>query len=579
MSADVVALLAVLGLLLTGALQTGEALAGFGSPAVITIAAIFLVTEGLSATGIAAWMGRRLLQVAGASEGRLIGVTMSASALLSLVMNNIASVSVLLPGVSSVSRQTRISASKLMIPLSFGSLLGGMATLFTTINIIANDSLRSRGLAPFTMWDYFRIGSILTAAGVAFMATLGHRLLPRQGMQGLAPDRQLPGDLAQRYHVPERVFEARILAGSTLDGATLGSSRLGEAFHLNIVGIIRAGRLKLAPGPTEILRAGDRLLVEGEDVQLHETRESLGLVIDEAGTGQAVQWVDRNIGIVEVVVSPYADIVGQSLRDIHFREKFGLTVLALRREGQPAAGNISEMPLRFGDALLLHGPRSQARLLRSERNFIVLNAPDDMDEIVRPDKAPWAIAGVLLMVIPASLGILRIATAALLGAMTMVLSGAVKIEDGYRAIEWKAVVLIGGMLAVGTAMQKSGAAELISHNLLHAFAPFGPTAIVAGFYLVSMLLAQAMSGTAAAVFTAPIALSAAGQAHISPYPLIMMVVLGASTAFMTPVSHPANIMVMGPGGYKFTDYGRVGGLLTLLIFAIALVLVPWFWPF
>ena len=161
----------------------------------------------------------------------------------------------------------------------------------------------------------------------------------------------------------------------------------------------------------------------------------------------------------------------------------------------------------------------------------------------------------------------------------MVLSGAVKIEDGYRAVEWKAVVLIGGMLAVGTAMQKSGAAELLSHNLLHAFAPFGPTAIVAGFYLVTMLLAQAMSGTAAAVFTAPIALSAAGQAHISPYPLIMMVVLGASTAFMTPVSHPANVMVMGPGGYKFTDYGRVGGLLTLLIFAIALVLVPWFWPF
>jgi di/tricarboxylate transporter len=578
MSADVLAVVAVLVLLLTGTLETSEALAGFGNPAVVTIAAVFLVTEGLSATGIAAWMGRRLLQIAGASEARLIGVTMAASALLSLVMNNIASVSVLLPGVSSVSRHTRISSSKLMIPLSFGSLLGGMATLFTTINIIANDALRSRGLSPFTMWDYFRIGSILTVAGMIFMATVGHRLLPTKGKKTLEPARQLPGDLAQLYHVPERVFDARILAGSVLDGATLGASRLGAAFHLNIVGIIRGGRLKLAPSPAEVLRAGDRLIVEGEADQLHDTRESLGLVIEEAGAGQGVQWVDRTIGIVEVVVSPYADIVGQSLRDIHFREKYGLTVLALRREGQPATANISEVPLRFGDALLLHGPRSQARLLRSERNFIVLNAPDDMDEIIRPDKAPWAVAALLLMVIPASLGILRTSTSALLAAAMMVLSGAVKIEDGYRAIEWKAVVLIGGMLAVGTAMHKTGVADTLSHNLLSAFAPFGPIGIVAGFYIVAMLLAQVMSGAATAVFTAPIAVSAAGQAHISPYPLIMMVVLGASTAFITPVSHPANVVVMGPGGYRFTDYGRVGGLLTLLIFLLALLLVPRFWP-
>ncbi len=578
-SPDVVALLAVLALVLTGSLQTADALAGFGNPAVITIAAIFLVTEGLGATGVAAWMGRRLLQVAGASESRLIAVTMAAAALLSLVMNNIASASVLLPGVSSVSRQTRISASKLMIPLSFGTLLGGMATLFTTINIIANDSLRSRGLEPFTMWDYFRIGSVLTAAGILFMATVGRRLLPSQGVKSLTPVRQLPGELAQLYHVPERIFEARILAGSRLDGLTLGESQLGEEYHLNIVGIIRASRLKLAPAPGDILRAGDRLLIEGEHKQLHQTRETLGLVLDEAGAGQAVQWADRNIGIVEVVVSPYADIVGQSLRDVHFREKYGLTVLALRREGEPAAGDISQMPLRFGDALLLHGPRSQARLLRSERNFIVLNAPDDIDEIVHPDKAPWAVAGMILMVVLASLGVLRLATSAMLGAMIMILSGAVKIEDGYRAIEWKAVVMVGGMLAIGTAMDKSGAAAMLSHNLLHAFAPFGPTAIAAGFYLVSMLLAQAISGTATAIFTAPIALSAAEQSHMSPYPLLMMVVLGTSTAFMTPVSHPANVLVMGPGGYRFSDYARVGGVLTVLTFLIALLLVPRMWPY
>ncbi len=576
---DVVALLSVLALLLTGTLQVQEGLAGFGNPAVITIASLCLVTAGLTNTGVATWIGRRLLRIAGESEGRLVTLTMAAAAALSLVMNNIASASVLLPGLTSIARHTKISASKLLIPLSFGTLLGGMATLFTTVNILVNDALHAKGLAGFTLWDFFRIGSLVTVAGIAFMVLCGRKLLPDYPHKDMTPVRRLPADLAKLYQVPELLFEARILAGSPLDGKTVAQSQLGQAYNLNIVGILRGGRIKLSPPRDEELKAGDRLLLEGEDTLLRQSQESLGLLCVKEGNVPLVDLADRDIGIVEIVVSPYADVVGSSLRDIHFREKLGLTVLALRREGQPVRQGVPDLPLRFGDALLVQGPRQRLRLLRTERNFILLDEPELASEVMQPEKAPWASLAMVIMVALAGFHVVRISTASLLAAMLMVVSGALRMEEGYRAIEWKAVVMIGGMLSMGTALDKSGAAALISQHLLHALAPLGNHAAIGGYYLLSMLLAQAMSGAATAVILAPIALSAAAQMGVSPYPLLMTVILGTSSAFLTPMSHPANLLVMGPGGYKFTDYARVGGYLTAIIFALIVVLVPVFWPF
>jgi di/tricarboxylate transporter len=576
---DVVSLLAVLALLLTGTLQVTEALEGFGNPAVITIASICLVTAGLTNTGVAAWIGRRLLRIAGGSEARLVAVTMTAAATLSLVMNNIAAASVLLPGLTSISRQTQIRASKLLIPLSFGTLLGGMATVFTTTNILVNDALHQKGLHGFTLWEYFRIGSLLTVAGIAFMVLVGRRMLPEHAGEKFTPWRRLPADLAKLYQMPEALFEARILAGSPLAGKTVAQSQLGQSFNLNIVAILRGSRIKLSPPREEVLCAGDRLLIEGEDERLKETQESLGVACSIGDGVPLVELFDREVGIVEVVISPYADLAGRSLREIHFREKFGLTVLALRREGKLVQQGVPDLPLRFGDAMLVQGPRERIRLLRAEINFILLDDLEFPDEPARPDKAQWAIGAMTLMLVLAGLGLVRIATASLLAAVIMVVSGALKVEEGYRAVEWKAVVMIGGMLSVGAALDKSGAAALLSRSLLHALAPLGHVAVLAGCYFVSMLLAQAISGATSAVLIAPIALSAAGQLGVSPYPLLMTVVLGTSSAFLTPVSHPANVLVMGPGGYKFSDYARVGSYLTAIIFVLTVVLVPIFWPF
>jgi di/tricarboxylate transporter len=575
---DIVALLAVSALLLSRVLNTTEALAGFANPAVLTIAAIFVVTAGLTNTGVAAWFGDYLFRLAGKSESRLIALTMGASAMLSLVMNNIASASVLLPGLSSFSRKTQISPSKLMIPLSFGTLLGGMATLFTTVNLLANDALRHKGLAPFSLWDFFRIGSILLVSGILFMITFGRKFLPSRPAQEKFRGHRFAGDLMKLYRLSDLVFEASIPEGSPLNGKKISESRLGQDFNLNVIGILRDRKVKLAPVANDILHSGDRLTIKGEQKSLREAKADVGLIIEPNQASTNITFDDPYIGIVEVLVSPHAVVVGRTLREIHFRQKFGVAALALLREGVPIVRGVPDVPLRFGDTILVLGPRGRIKLLNEEHDFIVLERPAYFGEIGRPDKAPWALAGMGFMLSMAGFG-LPIAAASLIGALVMIITGALKIDEGYRAIEWKAVIMVGGMLSLGTALEKSGAADLISHNLLQLLEPMGHMAVLAGFFLLSLLLAQILSGAATAVLIIPIALSTATQLHVSAYPLVMTVVLGASSGFLTPVSHPVNVLVMGPGGYRFSDFARVGIFLTLIVFVLVLVFVPRFWPF
>jgi di/tricarboxylate transporter len=465
-----------------------------------------------------------------------------------------------------------------MIPLSFGTLLGGMATLFTTVNLLANDALLKKGLIPFGFWDYFRIGGILLASGILYMVVVGRKLLPNHPPKERMRVNRFAGDLVKLYHLPDMLFEANVPAGSLLDGKTVSESRLGSDFNLNVIGIIRGRKLKLAPEANDVLLAGDRLLIEGEQKLFQEAKQQVGLGIESNGSASYLRLSDQRVGIVEVLISPHAGVVGRSLREIHFRQKFGTAALAILREGVPILRGVPDLPLRFGDTLLVQGPRRRIQLLNEERDFIVLEDPGYLGEIGRPDKAPWALAGMGIMLFIAAFGILPIAAAALIGALIMVLSGALKIDEGYQAIEWKAVVMVAGMLSLGTALQKSGTADLISHHLLHLLEPMGQMAVLAGFFLVSLLLAQVLSGVATTVLIVPIALSTATQLHVSAYPLVMAVVLGASSGFLTPVSHPVNVLVMGPGGYRFSDFGRVGIFLALIVFVLVMILVPRFWP-
>jgi di/tricarboxylate transporter len=540
-SPDIVALLAVAALLLTRVLNVSDALAGFSNPAVITIAAIFVITAGLTNTGVAAWFGGYLLRVAGKSEARLVAVTMGASAVFSLVMNNIASASVLLPGLMNVSRRTRICPSKLMIPLSFGTLLGGMATLFTTVNLLANSALRAKGMVPFSLWDYFRIGSILLVASIAFMGLVGRKLLPNNPSKEKIRVSHFAGDLTKFYQLPGLLFEAFVSKGSLLHGKMISETRLGHDFNLNVIGILRGRKLKLAPEPDEIVYTGDRLVIEGEQESFLKAGEEVGLAIEPNRAAANHKLADEYVGLVEVLLSPHAGVVG--------------------------------------DTLLVQGSRRRIKHLSEEHDFIVLKNAEHFGEVGNPDKAPWALAGMGLMLVTAGFGLLPIAAAALVGALVITLSGALKAEEAYRAIEWKAVVMVGGMLALGVAMEKSGAVDLLSNGMLFLFPSMSHTLVIASFFLICMFLAQILSSVTTAVLIIPLALSAASHLQISAYPLMMTVVLGSSSGFFSPVSHPVNVLVMGPGGYRFSDFAKVGTFIAVIVFVLVIILVPRFWPF
>jgi di/tricarboxylate transporter len=574
---DLVALLVLVTLSITGTITPQEAFSGFSRPAIITILGIFILSGGLYRTGATRALGRSLLRLTrGSADRGLLVVTMVAAALLAMLMNNIAVVSVLLPAVMGISRQTRTAPSKLLMPLAFGTLMGGMATLLTTVNVLVSTSLRDRGLQPFGLFDFAPVGILVLVAGIIYMVTVGVRLLPeRSTTEQLARLRSMRSNLADLYGLRENLFEVRVRADSPLGGRRLAESRLGEDLKLNVVAVIREGTRQLAPSPNTVLQADDTLLVEGPSGVVGELTEH-GLILAKEPGGESDALTSDEVVLTEVALSPHASVIGRTLKDIHFREKFGLSALAIWRQGQPLRVGLSEIPLQFGDALLVQGPRERIEVLRSDADFLVLEDSDV--EGIRPGKAYVAVFIMAAALALAALNVLPVAEATLAGAIMMVLTGCLTMDEAYQSVEWSAIFLIAGMLPMGIAMTKTGAASWLSETLIAPLGALGPLAVVAGLYLLTAGLTQVMSGAATVVVMTPIALSAAEQVGASPYAFAMAVALAASAAFLTPIGHPVNVLVMGPGGYTFRDYLRAGLPLALMAFLVVLVALPIFWP-
>ena len=379
------------------------------------------------------------------------------------------------------------------------------------------------------------------------------------------------------YQLEERLVVMRVPQESALVNKTLVESRLGDAFGLGVMGIIRDGATQLIPDPDAPLAAGDLLLVKAraEDLQ---TLEGLGrLEIDQQPPPDLSELESEHVGLAEMVLSPRTTLAGQTVRQIHFRDKFGLSVLAIWRQGRAYRSNLRDMPLRFGDALLLYGRRERLRVLGAEPDFLVLT--EAAQEAPRLDKAPLAVLIMLVVLIPVILDWVPIAIATLAGVVLMILTRCLTMEEAYRSIEWKAIFLIAGMLPLGTAMEQTGAASYLAEGMVALVGPFGPLAVTAGLFLLAALASQVMPNPAVAVLLAPIALNTASDLGISPYPLMMAVAISASAAFLSPVGHSANVLVMGPGGYRFSDYTKVGIPLTLVVLAVVLIVMPIFWPF
>jgi di/tricarboxylate transporter len=576
---DLVALMILVSLIVTGLITPAEAFEGFSSPAVITVWAVFIISGGLFYTGVANLLGEGLLKVAGTQPPRLVGLLMSTVGLMSGIMNNIGATAVLMPAAVSISRKARISAAQLLLPLAFGSLLGGMVTLIgTPPNILVSDALRAAGYEPFSLLDFAPVGLAALALGVVFVALVGRRLLPTSTpAERLAMAAGADIDLVDYYRLGERLFRARVPAGSPLIGRKLADSGLREDFELMVIGLETREKTILAPERDTVLHRGDMLLIEGmmDNLAWAEATGRLDLQPEVGIEDKDLQ--SEVVGIAEVILSPRSRVVGKTLAGIQFREKYRLTVLAILRDGQPHRTELAGEPLRFGDTLLVQGPRHSIRILQSEPDFVVLGDVE-VTRPVRVKKAPVAVGLVILMLVPVILGWLPITASALLAGILMVLTGCLTMDEAYESIEWKAVFLVAGTLPLGIAMENTGTAEFLAGIVVDTVGSLGPMALMAGFYILTNLLTQFMSNAASTVLIAPIAIQAAQQVGSEPQALLMAVAVAASAGFLTPVAHQSNVLVMGPGGYRFGDYFKVGLPLDLLTFAVALVILPLIWP-
>jgi di/tricarboxylate transporter len=570
---DLVALLVIVALGATGVLTPQESFSGFSRSAVITLLAVFILAEGLQRTGVTDQVGALLVRAAGRSEGRLTIAVVLAGAFLSLFMNNIAAAAVLLPAVSGAARKAQANPSRLLMPLAFGTILGGMATLFTSNNLVVSSLLRDNGLAGFGVLDFAPLGLPLVSCGVVYIAILGWRWLPSQ-----PPIQRLLGEaadnLADIYRLGERFIQVRLPTNSLLAGLSLEKSRLREAYNLNVVGIKHNGSWRYSPTPGTTLHEGDVLLLEGRLEELEGKIDANLLEIMPAA-----KWSLEAPGsiLVEMALAPRSRFIGQTLRQAHIRERYQMSVLGVWRAGRPIRTGLSDLPLQFGDALLLQGPATQLHILQADPEFIVLAQRGEAQAVDQGKALP----AVLVMVATLALVIAypdAIAEMLMGGALVMVLLGALTMDQAYAAIDWKSIFMIAGMLPLGIALAKTGAAGILVSQIVHLAGAASPMAVLAGIFIVATLLTQFINNAAVAAIMTPIVIQLAQHMGLNPRSLVMGLAMAISMTFLTPFAHPVNVLVMGPGGYRFRDYLKVGLPLAALLLAILLALLPVIWP-
>ena len=762
MPLEVLALLVLGVLAVSGIVSPTEALAGFSNPAVVTIWAVFILSGGLTRTGIANILGRQLMKVAGRKESLLVVIIMVVAGALSAFMNNVAVAALMLPVVMDIARKTKRSPSTLLMPLAYGSLLGGLTTMIgTPPNILVTEALRENGLTPFTLFDFTPVGLAVMFSGIAFVTFIGTRILPKRNVA--KETSRTHQDFRSQYELQERLFKIKIPTNSVLVGKTIAKSRLGSGLDLNVVGITRGNQTLLAPEITETIQRNDVLIVEGRleriqelnhwgqmlietetigvddlfahgmqvaELQLspnsayanqtlskigfrnrfglnvlaiqrkgHQIDENLkiqslkaadgllvhgpaaqmktlendtnflppkqlkptmlrsnypldkrlrqlrvpeaskliGLSLNESRLGDAVDvqilyvvrqngtafvptskdcfepedrlvvsgssdmisilqmqglegvfvedqshpvdlsvLEDDHVGLIEVMLSPHSVLSGITLSQMNFREKYGLSVLAIWHKGRAYRSDLRNMALQLGDALLLYGPWKKLIVLGREPDFLVLT--EIAQEVPREEKSKLALIIMIAVLLPVIMGWLPIYIAVVIGAAFMILTKCLTMEEAYRYIEWKAVFLIAGMLPLGTALDKSGAARLLAEGVVDSLGPFGPYAVLFGLLVITFIATSIIPTAALVVLMVPIALKTSASLGISPHALMMGIAMAASSSFTSPISHPANVLVMGPGGYRFTDYLKVGVPLTLIVLLVLMLILPIFWP-
>jgi len=757
---DLVALLVLCALTVTQVVTPNEAISGFSNSAVITVWAMFILSEGLTRTGIANVLGRYVMRLAGTKEVPLIVVIMIVSGGLSAFMNNIGVAALMLPVVVDISRRAEVPPSRLLMPLAFGCLLGGLTTLIgTPPNLLVAGALAQGGEVPFTLFDFTPIGVVAMSAGILFVAVIGRLMLPQTDPAGegqkrsqrnlrqqyglqertftmsvpwdsilvgktlaesrisaaaglivmalerrnqvmtlparttvleggdkllvqgrldrfnemrqwsdLVIEREAPliktllsgqiqvvevtiaensslvkdllhhtdfrrrfganvlairrddlvrrvnlayvpiraGDclllqggeeaigelensrefsdihtvteeaLTETYRMQERIFVVRVPEDSRLGGSTLAKSRIGDAFDFRLLGTFREGNLQFMPEPDEVILGGDLLLLQGRQEDLDVLVGLQELTIRQETSPNPGLFESDRLGTIEATLAPQSPLADQKVADINFHDRFGLALVAIWRSGKAIRSDLDQLEVQHGDALLFVGPRTKLALMSEDPNFLVLTPVAAPGADTR--RAPLASMIMVGVIVAVLIGWLPIAVAAIMGASLMVLTGCLNMEQAYRAIDWRAVFLIAGMLPLGIAMQETGAAEYLASKVMGTLGDFGPWPVIAGLYAITAMATMIIPTAALVVLMSPIVLSACGEMGIAPQTAMMAVAMAASASFTSPISHPANILVMGPGGYRFSDYIKLGVPLTLVIFVVVMLVLPALWP-
>jgi len=756
---DLVALLVLGTLAITGLVDSDQAFAGFSNSAVITVWAMFILSEGLTRTGIADIIGRQVMLLGGRREITLIFVIMVTGAVLSAFMNNIGVAALMLPVVVEVARRTRIPASRLLMPLAYSTLLGGLMTLIgTPPNLLISESLQLSGYTPFELFDFTPLGGAVMIIGVLFVALAGRFFLPtkkasrdkhvsqrslrsryklqertfmlrvptdsilvgktlsetrigsstgliilslfRSGRSETLPNRQTvlrggdgllvqgrvdqfrelrrwsdlviereapvlksmvaskvayaavtiadsspvvselvrhaafrkrfdvavvgimrrgayrltdlayvpikSGDqilvqgevdeiaqlekfsdftsvdvyseerLAEEYHADERMFVVRVPKNSDLVDETLAKSRLADVFDFRVLAVFRDGELKVMPHGDEVLNGGDLLLIEGQYSDLDVLRGLQEIEIDTKVPASATAFESERLTLMDATLDPRSSLAGRTVGELNFRERYGIELAGIWREGETVGTELADERLQIGDALLLLGPRDRLQLLSTDSDFLILTPLGQ--EPPDTGRAPLAAAIMLGVVVTVMLGYAPISIAAVIGGTIMVLTKCLNMEQAYRSIDWRAIFLIAGMLPLGTAMQETGAATYLAGQVMNLLGDAGPWPVIMGLYILTAMATMIIPTAALVVLMSPIVLSAMSDLGVEPYTAMMAVAMAASASFTSPISHPANILVMGPGGYRFVDYLKVGVPLTIVVFITVMVLLPILWP-
>lgn len=572
---DVVGIMVMAALIVSGLLTPAEGISGFANEAMITVAAMFVLSAGLIRTGAVDRLGRVIARLTGESEFRLIVVSLGIAVPLSAFVNNTPVVVVMIPLVMGICRSTGIAPSRVFMPISFGSQMGGTLTLIgTSTNLLVAGLVLELGMDRIGLFEVTPPALVLAVVGIVYLLTAGRWLTPR---------REAPGDIVSAYELRDYTTVLVVEPEAGIVGKTLAESQFASTYGLEVMALERGGQRRYTVDAGTLIEAGDVLLVRGKVADIARMEEVEHLRIRTPRTPFVPDPADVDDDdldeprLAEVMVPPRSHLIDQSLRQINFRHRFGMPVLGILRHGEALLEPMRDVRLRQGDLLLVRGAQRALRRIHQGPDLTLLGTVDLPERRTR--KLKVAVPIVVGVVGLAALNVLPILVSAMLGVIAMFLTGCVTADEAYEEVDWMVLVLLGSIIPLGMAMQKTGAAALIAGVLVDATGPLGLYGTLAGVFLLTSLLTEAISNNAAAVVLTPVVIAIAGDLGASPMPYVVTVMIAASNSFMTPIGYQTNTFIYGPGGYRFSDFLRVGGPLVLLMVLVGTFVIPWFFPF